>query len=91
MNDTTKNTADKGGPGPKIDPKTEPLKASELASDEGAADQDAWHGARDTKKVQEGHTKPSGIDIERGDTDKPGDSPDEVPAAVPDQEILPPD
>ncbi|MFB0613462.1 hypothetical protein [Aurantiacibacter poecillastricola] len=79
------------GPGPKFDPATKPLKASELAADEGGQDSDAWHGARDRKGVNKDRTKPDEIDIERGDIDKPGDTPDEIPTGVPDEEILPPD
>ncbi|WP_338241167.1 hypothetical protein [Aurantiacibacter hainanensis] len=91
MTKSSQSDADQTKPAPKIDPATPPLGARELAQDEGAQDRDAWHGARDLHGVQKDRTHPDEIDIERGDTLNPGDTPEEVPAAVPDEEILPPD
>ena len=78
MNKRQSGSDDQSGPGPRIDPSAEPLSASELMED------NAGEGRIDEEPPLK-HNAPAEIDIERGDTDEPGNTPDEIvtPATAP--------
>ncbi len=78
-----KKTPDAPDSPARSEPDNAPLTSGELAQDKGA-DRPAGDPPR--------RSHPDEIEIERGDTIEPGDSPSEIaPQGPPDVELLPPD